>query len=322
VNGRDRGSSASELGEQGSPRGEEMNEASQQPGGRGRRLRQWLRRHNLGLTIGVLLLLLAISYLAPDIFIFIGAGERGVLWKRFGGGVVRDRVFSEGTTLIFPWDSMTIYNTRIQVVSQSFNALSSDGLAIQVESSIRYRPNLPQLALLHEEVGPNYLNVVVLPEIAAAMRGVIARYRQEELYTSDRLRLQKEIVDYAKGQTLERWVRIDDLQLRGVVLPVAMRQAIERKLAAEQHAQEYSFILQSEAKEAERKRIEAQGIRDFQAVVSAGISEQYLRWKGIDATLKLAESANAKVVVIGSGGNGLPIILNTEGASVAPPPRH
>jgi regulator of protease activity HflC (stomatin/prohibitin superfamily) len=299
-----------------------MSEPSQRPPGRGRRLRQWLRRNNLPFTIVLLILLLAVTYLAPNIFIFIGAGERGVLWKRFRGGVVMDRVFHEGTTVIFPWDTMTVYNTRIQVETQTFDALSSDGLAIQVDTSIRYRPNLEKLGVLHEEVGPNFLNVVVMPEIAAAVRGVVARYRQDELYTGDRLRLQQEIVDYAKLQTFERWVKLDDLQIRSVTLPAAVRQAIERKLAAEQKAQEYDFILQSEGKEAQRKRIEAQGIRDFQAVVSAGISEQYLRWKGIDATLKLAESANSKVVVIGAGSDGLPIILGPEAAAAATAPPH
>ncbi len=287
-----------------------------------RRLREGLRRHNLGLTIGVLFALLGIVYLAPDIFIFIGAGERGVLWKRFAGGVVLDRIFTEGTTLILPWDKMTIYNTRIQMVTQSFDALSNDGLSIQVDVTVRYRPNFERLARLHEDIGPHYLQVIVLPEIAAAVRGVIARYRQDELYNSDRLHLQREILDYSTSQVLERWVKVDDLQIRSVTLPAAVREAIERKLAAEQHAQEYSFILQSEEKEAQRKRIEAAGIRDFQAIVSSGISDQYLRWKGIDATLQLAQSNNSKVVVIGAGADGLPIILNPEaGATPAGTPK-
>jgi regulator of protease activity HflC (stomatin/prohibitin superfamily) len=276
----------------------------------------------MSFSIALLLLLMVVTYLAPRIFIFIGAGERGVLWKRFGGGVVLDRTFGEGTTLIFPWDIMSVYDTRIQVENGSFDALSSDGLSIQVEASVRYRPNQQHLARLHEEVGPNYLAVVVMPEIAASVRGVIARYRQDELYTSDRLRLQREIVEYTQGQTLERWVRLDDLQIRSVKLPEEVSDAIERKLSAEQRAHEYDFILVSEAKEAERKRTEAQGIRDFQAIVSEGISDEYLRWKGIDATLALAKSPNAKVIVIGAGTDGLPIILNPDAvaASAQGPP--
>ncbi len=310
------------------------NPARSQPGAeppppkptRRQRLRVWLRKNQLVLTALLLFLVMAVLYLAPTIFIFIRAGERGVLWKRFGGGVVIDRYYNEGTTIIFPWNTMTIYNTRIQVETRSFDALSQDGLVIQVETSVRYRPIRETLGLLHEHVGPNYVDVVLIPEVASAVRAIIAHYRQEELYTRDRLKLQQEIVNYLGEQTNDRWVKIDDLQIRSVALPERIKLAIESKLAAEQKAKEYEYILQSETQEAERKRIEARGIRDFQAVVSAGISDAYLRWKGIDATLKLAESPNAKVVVIGSGPNGLPIILNTEttpsgiGTRVGPPP--
>ncbi len=294
---------------------------------RWQRFRVWLRRNQLMLTAIVLFLVMAVLYLAPSIFIFIRAGERGVLWKRFGGGVVVDRYYGEGTAVIWPWNTMTIYNARIQVENRTFDALSSDGLTIEVDSTVRYQPIKETLGLLHEHVGPGYVDVVLMPEVAAAVRAIIARYRQDELYTSDRLKLQQQIVHYLRDQTDDRWIRIDDLQVRSVILPEHIKKAIESKLAAEQKAQEYSFILQTEAKEAERKRIEAQGIRDFQDIVSAGISDAYLRWKGIDATLKLAESPNAKVVIIGSGPNGLPIILNAEtgaasaGTAGGPPPR-
>jgi regulator of protease activity HflC (stomatin/prohibitin superfamily) len=296
------------------------------PTTRWQRFRAWLRRRELMLITAVLFLLLAIVYLAPNIFIFIHAGERGVLWRRFGSGVVTDHYYREGTTIIWPWNTMTIYNTRIQVESRTFDALSSDGLTIQVETSVRYRPIKETLGLLHEHVGPNYVEVVLLPEVAAAVRAIVASYRQDDLYTRDRLKLQQEILHYLQTQTDDRWIKVDDVQVRSVVLPKHIQDAIEAKLAAEQKAKEYVFILQAEAREAERKAIEARGIRAFQETVTAGISDAYLRWKGIDATLKLAESPNAKVVVIGSGPNGLPIILNTEttpagiGTRVGPPP--
>lgn len=279
------------------------------------RARLWARRNSMNIAIGLLLLLMTVTFLAPRIFIFIGAGERGVLWRRFDHGVLLDRTFGEGTSVIFPWDVMAVYDTRIQVAHESFDALSRDGLTIQVDTSVRYRPNREQLPVLHSEVGPDYLDVVVVPEIAAAVRGVIAHYRQDELHTSDRLALQREIVAYTQVQTLERWIHIDDLQIRSVTLPEEVSAAIERKLAAEQRSQEYDFILISETKEAERKRTEAEGIRDFQAIVTEGISDEYLRWKGIEATLALAQSPNSKVVVIGAGTDGLPIILNPDAAA-------
>lgn len=279
------------------------------------------------LTVIVLFVVMLVLYLAPSIFIFIRAGERGVLWKRFGGGVVDDRYYGEGTTIIWPWNTMTIYNVRIQIETRTFDALSKDGLVIQVETSVRYRAIRETLGMLHEHVGPNYVDVVLIPEVASAVRAIIAHYRQEDLYTKDRLKLQQEIVDYLAEQANDRWVKIDDLQIRNVELPERITRAIENKLAAEQKAKEYEYILQVETQEAQRKEIEARGIAAFQETVAAGISDAYLRWKGIDATLKLAESPNAKVVVIGSGPNGLPIILNAETAAagvgataVGPPP--
>ncbi len=280
-----------------------------------RRLVEWIRRHELGLLLTVLCMIALVVYLAPNIFIFIGPGERGVLWRRFAGGVDVHTVYQEGVNVIFPWNMMTIYDTREQIYNGTFDALSNDGLTIQMELGIRYRADRRRLGYLQEEIGSDYLDVVLLPEVGAAVRAVIARYSPEKLYTADRLLVQGAVVELARRETGARYVEIDDIRIRSVILPAAVREAIERKLSEQQHALQYKYVLAREVQEAERKRIEAAGIRDFQQLVSNGISEQYLKWKGIDATLELARSNNAKVVIIGSNANGLPIILNTDGTA-------
>lgn len=277
-----------------------------------RRLAAWIRAHELGLLLTLVALLMLGVYLAPNIFIFVGSGERGVLWRRFQGGTDLRRTFPEGTNVIFPWDTLTIYDTRDQILDETFDTLSSNGLTVQVQLGIRYRPDRERLALLHQEVGVHYLAVVVRPEVGAALRAVIARYRPEMLYTDVRLQVQAEAVALARPQMAERYVFLDDLQIRSVVLPQTVQDAIESKLAEEQRFLQYEFTLARERQEAERKRLEAAGIRDFQLIVSNGISREYLQWKGIEATLDLAKSSNAKVVIVGSPTNGLPIILNTE----------
>lgn len=289
-----------------------------------RKLADWIRRHELGLLLALLGLLLLLAYLGPSVFVFVGPGERGVLWRRFFGGTEVTTVYGEGTHLIFPWDVMTVYDTRVRALDQTFEALALNGLSVGIEVTARFRPDRQRLGLLHRDVGPNYTQVVLVPEIGAAVRLVVARYLPEDLYTADRQKLQREVVSLAKSETLERNVFLDDVQIRNVRLPGELGSAIEDKLEEQQHAQQYVFILARERQEAERKRIEAAGIRDFQQIVTNGISEEYLEWKGIDATLKLAESPNAKVVIFGSSANGLPIILNTEataspsGRSAAP----
>lgn len=282
-----------------------------------RKLTAWIRRNELGLLLTLLALLILIVYLAPNIFIFVGTGERGVIWRRFGKGTDLDTVYSEGMHIIFPWDLMTIYDTRNQVISHLFDTLSKSGLTVQVEATVRFEPDRRQLGYLHEYVGPEYVDKVVVPEVGAALRAVVARFEAEDLYNVDRLLVQREVVRLAKAETAQRYVFLDDVELRSVTLPLEVQRAIEVKLAEQQRALQYQFILQREAQEKVRKRIEAEGIRDFQQIVANGISEEYLQWRGIEATLQLATSSNAKVVIIGSTKNGLPIILNTD-ATVVP----
>lgn len=239
----------------------------------------------------------------------IRSGEAGVLYRPFGGGTITDFYFSEGFHFIAPWNSMYVYSTRNMEQREIMEVLSKNGLQIQIEMSIRYRPVASELGTIHQTIGINYKDVIVMPEVRSAARQVIGRYDPEELYSSKRDFIQDEIFSSVKERLERMNIHLDAILIRGIELPQNIRAAIEKKLKQEQESQEYEFKIQKEEKEAQRKRIEAQGIKDFQDIVSEGISDKLLRWKGIEATLDLAKSENAKVVVIGQGKDGLPLIL-------------
>ncbi len=296
----------------------------------GSEIREWLHERSTPLLIATLLILLVLVFFWPYIFISIYPGQRGVLWSRFFGTVTDRPPYQEGLVFVLPWNRVYIYDVRFKHAVRNVKVLSSDGLEIQVEISVRYEPVEEHLGRLHQQVGPDFLNIVVIPEVEAAVREVIGKYRPEELYTVRRSQIQDEITDLSQREITDRFVHVDEVLVREIVLPLRVRTAIENKLAEEQKMLQYDFVLQREEKEAERKAIEARGIQNFQSIVNQGITPAYLRWKGIDATLKLAGSTNAKIVIIGAGPDGLPVILNfpdqeglgpTSGATSSNPPQ-
>ena len=188
--------------------------------------------------------------------------------------------------------------------------LSSNGLEIRVDVSVLYQPLYDQLGLLHQTKGENYLNSVLLPNIRAVARSVVGRYTPEQLYSTKRDAIQNEIFLETRDNVLPQYIQLNSVLVRDVTLPNAIKTGIENKLVQEQEALEYEFRLQKAEQEAERQRIDADGKARANRILSASLTDRILQEKGIEATLKLAESPNAKIVVIGSGGNGLPIILN------------
>lgn len=268
-----------------------------------------------GLIITVLCLLLVSLFFAERVVILVDAGESAVLFKRFDGGTQLDKIYGEGIHIILPWNVMTVYNVRIQHELKQFQVLSSNGLKIEVDASIRYRPFKESLPDLHQQVGTEYADRIVFPEVEAVVRQIFGQYLPEDIYSSRKFIIQN-TVQNAIFEVSERFVDLDELLITRITLPDMIVNAIEEKLEKEQVALGYQFRLDSELLEAERKRIEASGIRDFQSIVSSGLTENYLRFKGIEATLKLAESPNSKIVVIGGGKDGLPIIL--DGTSNSP----
>jgi regulator of protease activity HflC (stomatin/prohibitin superfamily) len=242
--------------------------------------------------------------------ITIGSGEAGVLYKTFSGGVVTDEPpLGEGFHLVAPWNKVYIYEVRQQEVFEKMQVLSSNGLEIKLDASAWFEPKYESLGKLHQEKGEAYVQRVLLPTIRSAARSVVGRYTPEQLYSSKRDAIQAEIYEETKKIVDGQYIQLNEVLVRDVTLPPTIKDAIERKLKQEQESLEYEFRLVTADKEAQRQIIEAQGKADANRILSASLTDKILQDKGIEATLKLAESPNSKVVVIGSGDSGMPIIL-------------
>ena len=254
----------------------------------------------------IILIIILISKSA----VTIGSGEAGVLYRTFGNGVVTDEPpLNEGFHIVAPWNKVFIYEVRQQEVFEKMKVLSSNGLDIQLDASAWFQPDYAQLGKLHQEKSEQYKERILLPAIRSAARSVVGRYTPEQLYSSKRDAIQVEIFEETRNIVDDQYIQLNEILIRDVTLPPTIKEAIERKLKQEQESLEYEFRLVTAAKEADKVRIEAQGKADANKILSASLTDKILQDKGIDATLKMAESPNSKVVVIGSGGDGLPLIL-------------
>jgi len=242
----------------------------------------------------------------------IGAGESGVLFKTLGDGVDTEQTYGEGWKLIAPWNKMVIYKTRQQKISESMSVLSSNGLGIDVDLDLQFQPIQMKLPSLHQEKGIEYVNDVVIPAIRSATREVIGRYTPEEIYASKRQVIQDEILEETRNELEKQFVKVNNVLIRDIGLPAKIKNAIESKLEQEQQSLEYKFKLEKAQKEAEKVKIEAQGKADANKILNASLTPNILKEKGIEATLELAKSPNSKVVVVGSGKDGLPLILGNQ----------
>lgn len=268
-----------------------------------------LPKVGLPIIIGVIILIVVLAKSA----VTIGSGQAGVLYKTFGGGVVTDQPpLGEGFHIVAPWNKVYVYEVRRQEIFEKMKVLSSNGLDIQLDASAWYKPKYDELGKLHQEIGENYLNRILLPTIRSAARSVVGRYTPEQLYSSKRDAIQAEIFEETKKIVSDQYIILDEILVRDVTLPSTIKEAIERKLKQEQESLEYEFRLVTANKEAERQIIEAQGKAKANEILSASLTDKILQDKGIEATTKLAESQNSKVIVIGSGDSGLPIILGNQ----------
>jgi len=239
----------------------------------------------------------------------VPSGHRGVKYYKFGDGTEMGKIYDEGFNWHLPWNSIYVYNVQLQESKEALQILSADGATIQLEVSIWYRPAVQRLDSLQKTIGPGYYNSVIAPALRGVARDVVGQYKPEEIYSTQRGVIASEIRDTMEVLLKGKFVNIENVIIRNVLLPPKITEAINLKLAADQEAQRMQYVLQKEQQEAERKRIEAKGIADFQKIVSSGITQDLLRWKGIEATQKIAESPNTKIVVIGNGEGDLPIIL-------------
>lgn len=238
----------------------------------------------------------------------IDSGQAGVLYK-YIGGTQTERTYGEGLNFIAPWNKMIIYESRQQEITEKMAVLSSNGLEISVELSAWYQPVYGDLPKLHQEKGEDYVNRVVRPAIRSATRSVIGRYTPEEIYSSKRDAIQSEIYEETAKILDKQFVQLNEILVRDITLPPTIKTAIENKLKQEQESLEYEFKLSKAQKEAERQKIEAQGKANANDIINKSLTSNILKEKGIEATLKLAQSPNSKVVVVGGGDGGLPLIL-------------
>ncbi len=316
-----------------------------------RRRRGWWHRvvrHLPGVSVILMTVLLIAVVLWPYVVITVPSGKVGVLWKRFNGidiycwcwvgrGTVLDprELREEGLHIVWPWDKLYLYDLRLQSNTQTYNAISKDGVSVGAQISVRYQLLHNSVAVLHKFIGPDYLDSVIAPEIGSQARQVISQYTAEQVYTS-RETIQKQIRDNAQKSLagnlnqlvqpdameqpdpkhyngfLQDAIQVLDTLVLSIELPPDIVAAINRQTEQYYMIQEFKFRVQREAEESKRKQIEADGIAAFQKTVSQGISDSYLRWRGIEATLQLAQSPNTKIVIIGSGKDGLPIILGND----------
>jgi regulator of protease activity HflC (stomatin/prohibitin superfamily) len=303
-----------------------------------RTFRQFFFAHLTDLSLFLMATLLLGVVLFPFMVVNVPSGNVGVLWLRFRGGTVLDprQLKNEGLRLKSPWNELFIYDLRLQSTTDTYNAIARDGVSLTATINTRFRLKPDSIPQLHQSIGPNYLVTLVRPEIGSRMREVIADYTAEEVYSTKRQEIQDRIragvearmgekmmehhesEDYEAYKTsLSNMINLVDTLVLNIDLPESIVTAINRKIEQYYISEEYTFRIEREKKESERKKIEAQGVRDFQQIVTQGVSDSYLRWRGIEATLQLAQSTNAKTVIIGSGKEGMPIIL---GNADAPPP--
>jgi len=261
---------------------------------------------NISLLAAVVIAIIALLHF----FTIIPAGHVGVV-DVFG--IVSERTLPAGINLKNPLARVIKFSIQTKEHKETMETLSREGLTIGLEISALYRLNPDSAARVYKTVaGGDYETIILIPQFRSISRAVTASFQASALYSTDRDRLGMAIQEELSRAVAPRGVIIETTPLRNVALPIQLTEAIEQKQKADQESQRMEFILTKEKQEADRKRIEAKGIADFQSIVAAGISEQLLRWKGIEATEKLASSPNTKVIIVGAGKDGLPIILDTK----------
>jgi len=238
----------------------------------------------------------------------VDSGHRGIVFKTLGGGTSQE-VVGEGLQVIPIWNYIISYDTRVHEMKESLIVLSSNGLTLKVDASIRFRPLVDELFQLQTQIGPDYDQKLVAPIVRSEARKVFGRYQPEEIYSTRREEIEQQIFAEVTKALQGKHVVVEAVLVRDVDLPENIKVAIQDKLAEEQASQKMKFTLDKERQEAERKTIEAEGIAKYQMIVRQGLTQEYLQYKGIEATMRLAESQNAKIVIIGNSKNGLPMVL-------------
>lgn len=261
--------------------------------------------------VAALIFLIVAGMAAGCMSTTIRSGEGAVKYSILGGTDM-DKIYSEGLQVHAPWVNLIRYDTRVQEQLEDITALSSNGLTIGMDASVRWRPSPEELPALHVNYGTDYYRKLVQPELRSAVREVVGQFTPEELYSTRRAELQQEVFERVQQAVAPNYVQLEAVLIRDIQLPEQIQRAIENKLQEEQEAERYQFTLQKEKLEADRKRIEAEGQAEYQRIITESLSPRFLQFKGIEATQQLATSPNAKTVIVGGGEGGLPVILGDQ----------
>lgn len=238
----------------------------------------------------------------------VDSGNRGIVFKTLGGGTSQE-VLGEGMHVMPIWNSVISYDTRVHEMKEQLSVISSNGLTLRVDASVRFRPIVEELFALQTTIGPDYDSKLIAPIVRSEARKVFGRYQPEEIYSTKREQIEQQIHDEVKRALEGKHVLVEAVLVRDVFLPDAIQTAISDKLAEEQRSQKMRFTLDKERQEALRKQIEAEGIAKYQSIVRQGLTGEYLSYKGIEATERLANSPNTKIVIVGSPKSGLPLVF-------------
>lgn len=266
-------------------------------------------RKFLPIIIIIVIAAVVIIALSSSIFYTVNAGERAVIFYKFGGGLDKENVLTPGFGMKAPWNSLHVYEVRENSIEEKMDVLDKNGLSINVDVTLRFHPIYDQIGHLHENFGVGYVNTLVIPEVRSAVRQVMGRFSAEEIYSTKRGEVEAMIKTETEKSLNENNCEMRALLIRSINLPEQIRLAIENKLKQEQEALAYQFRLDKEKSEAERKRIAAEGEAVANKIINNSLTPELLKMRGIEATLELAKSPNSKVVVVGSGKDGMPLIL-------------
>ena len=261
-------------------------------------------------VITIIIVVIVGIIIIANTIVTIGSGEAGVLFKPLGEGVVTDEpALAEGFHIVAPWNTVFVYNVRQQSLDEKMTVLSSNGLDIKIDATVWFQPQYGEIGLLHQQRGEDYLELLIKPAVRSASRSVVGRYKPEELYAQKREVIQNEMLEETRKLLENQFVQVNEFLVRDVSLPQTIKSAIERKLEQEQESLEYEFRLEIAEKEKERQRIDAEGKSQANKILNASLTDKVLQEKGIQATVELSKSQNSKVIIIGSGQEGMPIIL-------------
>jgi regulator of protease activity HflC (stomatin/prohibitin superfamily) len=265
-----------------------------------------IEKYQFGLTLIALIASFLLLFFWDQFVVSLQAGQQGVYWSRFFG--TSDVLLGDGTHFKLPWDEITVYELRLATVSRKTLLLTQDGLEIDVEWAAQYHPKSEALPTLHRLVGPRYEEKIIIPDSVSSLRQILGNYTAEQIYSTD----EKAIVDRLQTRVHQLvanyGIDLEKMQILRLDMPKEVAAGIVRKILDKQNLLSYDFRIKAEQEEKERKKIEAEGIQSFESISKVSI----LKWRAIKATEALAKSPNSKIIIMGTGANGLPVLLNAD----------